>query len=60
MRELQTLPRPRPLGRRRATLIWAALVIGLVVAFTVIPSWHRAAGSAWDAGRELFRKLFKF
>jgi hypothetical protein len=60
MRELQTLPPPRPLGRRWSTYIWAALIIGLVVAFTVIPSWNRAAWSAWDAGRDLFGKLFKF
>jgi hypothetical protein len=60
MRELQTLPPPRPLGRRWSTIIWAVVIIGLVVAFIEIPSWNRAAGTAWDAGRDLFRKLFKF
>jgi hypothetical protein len=39
-------------------MIGAALAIGLVVAFTMIPSWRLAAGTAWDAGRGLFHKLF--
>ena len=52
-------PRPQPpLPYRWSRIIGWAIIIGLVVAFTAIPSWRHFAVVVWNGAVVVVKKLF--